>query len=98
MSINRTKNESEEQEVLYNAQVKRVHEFDSGDIGFDVVVNGVTIYGCIYKSGTNENGEEYTFVAFPSRKGKDGKYYNFVYFKINDDLLADIEKQIERLL
>lgn len=99
MSVNRKKKENSDQEMSYSVQVKRAHEFDdSNDIGIDMVVNGVTIYGCIYKSGTNKDGEEYTFVSFPSRKGKDGKYYNFAYFKIDDDLLKDIENQIEKLL
>lgn len=100
MSVNKkSKKENVEQEMNYSVQVKRAHEFDnSDDIGFDMVANGVTIYNCIYKQGVSKDGEEYTFVSFPSRKGKDDKYYNFAYFKISDELLKDIESQIEKLL
>lgn len=87
----------EEQNKNYDVKVLRVKQFESGDIAFDMDVNGVAIYGCIYKSGTNDKGE-YAFVSFPSRKGKDDKYYNHAYFKISEELLEDIEKQIEALL
>lgn len=97
MAVNRkTSNKSENQE--YNVQVKRAHEFDSGDIGFDMVVNGVSIYNCTYKSGTSKDGKDYSFVSFPSRKASDGNYYNFAYFKVSDEVLQDIETQIEKLL
>jgi len=41
---------------------------------FDLVIDGVTIYGCQYKSGTGAKGD-YEFIATPQRKGtdKDGK-------------------------
>lgn len=85
-------------EVKYEINVTRAKEMEkSGDIAFDMVVNGVTLYSCMYKTG-EKDGKEYAFVAFPSRKGKDGKYYNYSYFKIDNATLSDIEKQIENLL
>ena len=89
---------AKENEINYDVKVTRVKEFDSGDIGCDLVVNGVSIYGCIYKSGTRSDGSEYSFISFPSRKGSDGKYYNHAFFKISDELLKNIEDQIESLL
>ena len=48
---------------------------------FDVVIDGVTIYGCQFKSGTSAKGD-YAFIATPQRKGtdKDGadKWYSIV--------------------
>lgn len=81
----------------YKVEVKRAKQFESGDIAFDMLVNGISIYNCTYKSG-EKDGREYAFVSFPSRKGKDDKYYSHVYFKIDDDLLHEIESQIEKLL
>ena len=99
MAVNRKKSSTNENpEVSYSVQVKRAHEFDSGDIGFDMVVNGVSIYNCTYKSGTGKDGNDYAFVSFPSRKASDGNYYNFAYFKVSDEVLQDIETQIEKLL
>lgn len=48
---------------------------------FDLVIGGVTIYGCQYKSGTSAKGD-YEFIATPQRKGKDkdgnDKWYSIV--------------------
>lgn len=99
MSVNRKKSStSENQEMNYSVQVKRAHEFDSGDIGLDMVVNGVSIYNCVYKTGTSKGDTDYSFISFPSRKASDGNYYNFAYFKVSDEVLQDIESQIEKLL
>lgn len=80
--------------VKLSVNVKRAKEFPSGDVGFDVEINGVTIYGCIYKQ--TEKG---SFVSFPAKKSeKDGKYYNHVYVKIDENTLKDIEEQLSSLL
>ena len=65
-------------------------------IMFDMVVNGVTIYGCSYKTlHRKDNDEEFAKIGFPSRKGKDDKYYNHVYVKLSDEDVETIEKGIE---
>lgn len=73
-------------------QVIRAHQFDDGHITFDMVVNGVTIYGC--KIAEGKNGQ---FVSFPSRKGKDDKYYSHVYIALSEDDQKTIFEQIEKL-
>lgn len=69
---------------------------------FNVEVNGVTIYGMEYITYTAKGGDERSFCAFPQYQSSDGKYYNHVYFPINDPLnttiFAEVEKQIEALL
>lgn len=82
-----------ENETKYDIKVKRATECKSGDVAFDMIVNGVTIYGCFLTEGRNGN-----FVAFPSRKGNDGKYYNIAYFPVSEETLEVIESQIEKLL
>lgn len=86
-----------EAEEKFEIEVTRAHEFQSSsDISFDMKVNGVQIYNCVYK---NEGGKvKKPFVSFPSRKGSDDKYYSYVWFKISDDMLAEIEKGIEAVL
>ena len=81
----------------YDVKVTRAKEFDNGSVAFDMVVNGVTIYGCWYREG-EKDGEEYQIVNFPSQKGKDGKYYNIAWFKIDDELKADIIAQLQKLV
>lgn len=78
----------------FNIKVTRVHDFGKGVISFDMIVNGVNIYGCRdieKKDGTS-------FVSFPQYKGSDNKYWNYAFFKIDENMLADIEKQISDML
>ena len=78
--------------VQINAKVTRANQVEN-TVYFDVVINGVTIYGCKVIEG--KNGD---FVSFPSHKGKDGKYYNHAYVKLSDDDTAGIVKQVEEML
>ena len=72
--------------------VTRAHQFEDGGIAFDMIINGVTIY-----NNKLVEGEKGTFVSFPSRKGKDGKYYSYVFIKLSADEVAGIVAQIEKL-
>ena len=79
-------------------KVTRAREFENGGLVFDMVVNGVTIYGCQWVEG-EKNGRDYAFVSFPSRQSKkDKKWYSIAYVKLSDDDTAEIEKQIDALL
>ena len=88
--------------VDHEIEVLRAVEFPEKNgqhnIGFDVKINGVTIYGCILIQGEKEDGEEYSFPTFPQRKGKDDKYYNIAYVNLSDADKEAIEKGIEALL
>lgn len=96
MAIKKTQKAAEEQ--TFNVEVIRVHEFKSGDISFDCFVNGIILYGLTYINADPKRNIKKPFISFPSRKGSDGKYYNYGWFKITDELFSDIEKQIEELL
>jgi len=95
MAIKKTQ-KAEEQ--TFNVEVTRAHEFKSGDISFDCTVNGVTLYGLTYINADSKRNIKEPFISFPSRKGSDGKYYNYCWFKITDELFSAIEKQIEAVL
>lgn len=73
-------------------KVVRAHQFDDGSIAIDLEVNGVSIYNATLREG--KNGQ---FVSFPSRKGKDGKYYSHVYVKFTEDDIQTIIEQVEEL-
>ena len=66
-------------------------------MAFDMVVNGVNIYGCWYREGES-NGKEYELISFPSQKAENGKYYNFAWFKIEDDVKANIIEQLQKMV
>ena len=78
--------------VTIDAKVTRANQVND-TVFFDVVINGVTIYGCKVIEG--KNGD---FISFPSHKGKDGKYYNHVWIKLSDEDTAAIVKQVEEML
>ena len=72
-------------------KVTRAKQFDNACM-FDMVVNDVTIYGC-----SLIEGKKGCFVSFPSRKGKDGKYYSYAYVKLEDQDVQTIIDQISEL-
>lgn len=78
---------------VYEIEVTRAKVIKES-IAFDMIVNGITIYGCWLREGK----EDKNFISFPSYKGSNGSYYNHVWFKISDDMQAEIEKQIEKKL
>ena len=82
-----------------NIKVDRAKEFEKS-ISFDCTLFGcVKIYGCTYRTYTDKtSGEEKGIISFPSKKGKDGKYYNHAYFFVSDEVLAQCEKEIEALI
>lgn len=61
-------------------EILRAVNYDWGT-SFNMVLNGVTIYNCTVA----ETKEGKFFISFPSRKGSDGKYYSYVYFRFSDE-------------
>ena len=86
-------------------EVLRAKDFTKDDakenecsIVFDMKVNGVTIYGCWYRTGSDKKGEDHEMVSFPSQKGKNGKYYNHAYVQLQQSDIDFISSEIEKLL
>ena len=98
MAINKKNTENKKEDAAkLNIEVTRAKDLkDKNVIMFDMVVNGVTIYGCSYKE-INFKDKEGSFVkiGFPSRKGADDKYYNHCYVKLSDEDITNIERGIE---
>lgn len=89
-----------ETKTNYDCKVTRAKEVNEGTVVFDMVVNGVTIYGCWYREGTSKkDGKEYQMISFPSQKSdKDDKYYNHCWFKIEDSVKDDIIAQLQKMV
>lgn len=108
MAINNVKNEKQEnkKEVRTDYEVKVLkvtpRQNREGCYRFNAEINGITIYGMEYITYTAKGGDQRTFIAFPQYQSSDGKYYNHVYFPVNDPLntkaYSEIERQIEELL
>lgn len=90
--------EKRDEKAIYNVEVTRAHAFNDETVAFDMVVNGVTIYGCVYREYKNKNGKPGTIISFPSHKGNDGKYYSHAFFPISTELKNHIEKQLEAMI
>jgi len=92
--------ETEKQVFDFDIEVTRAIEIEDKDvIMFDMIANHVIIKGCSYKVLTNgTTGEEFAKVGFPSKKGKDDKWYNEVYFGISPETLQKIEEGIKAKL
>ena len=88
----KTKKNTEKKEVKKEIKVTRGHVFDDGSVAFDMEVNGVSIYNSTLRDG--KNGQ---FVSFPSRKGKDGKYYSHCFIQLSKEDVANIVEQLEAL-
>ena len=92
-----TKNNNQESQT-YDVKVTRAKEINDSTVVFDMVVNGVTIYGCWYREGKDRNGNDYQMVSFPSHEAENGKYYNHCWFKIEDDVKASIIEQLQKMV
>lgn len=89
----RTENkEAKKEAAVTSIEVIRAKEYKD-TVFFDVVINGVSIYGCRFVEG--KNGD---FVSFPSYKGNDGKYYSHAYIRLDDAAVKEIDEQIDKLL
>ena len=90
-----TKDTKKEEIVNHQCVVLRAHEFDDC-ISLTLKINQVTIYNAKYKIIQKKDGSgEFAVIDFPQYKGKDGKYYNYVYVQLTKDDMESIEEQIE---
>lgn len=78
--------------VISDIKVLRAKEYKETTF-FDLEVNGVKIYGCRFMEGKNGN-----FIAFPSKKGSDGKYYNHAYVELDTAMVNLIDEELDKLL
>lgn len=74
-------------------EVSRVKQFDNGNVICDLVINGVSIYGC--RVVESKKGD---FIGFPQYKGKDGNYYSHAYIRLTDEEQAKAIEKIESML
>lgn len=66
--------------------VSHVMTWQEGSVTFALTINGVTIYGMRVVSFIDRrDGQSKRFVAFPKRKGSDGKYYYNAYYELSEN-------------
>jgi DNA-binding cell septation regulator SpoVG len=78
--------------VKHSFTVERVHVFEDGSVTFNMVIDGyVRVYGLRIYDGRDGK----PFISFPSRKGKDDKYWNHVYCPLSPEDVENIARQVE---
>lgn len=81
--------------VVSSFKVSGVRTISNGTPFADVTINGVTVYGCAVKA--NKDGE--AFLAWPSTKGHDGKYYKHAWAPLSqedqDNIITEIYKVMD---
>lgn len=78
--------------VKHSFTVERVHVFEDGSVTFNMVIDGyVRVYGLRIYDGRDGK----PFISFPSRKGKDDKYWNHVYCPLSPEDVESIARQVE---
>lgn len=71
-------------------RITRAHEFDNGNVSFDMIINGVQIYRLSVISAKDSDRQ---FIGFPSYQSN-GKWYNYCYLALSED---DVEKIINEV-
>ena len=75
-------------------EVTRAHEFKDGNVSFDMMLNGIQLYGLQlvwYKKETRY------FIGFPSKKVND-RYFNHYWFRSSDEFMLQILDAVEKKL
>ena len=95
--------EKKEERVDYVVNVLRAKDLTEKskmdtNVAFDMEVNGIKIYDCWLKEGSDKDGKEYSLISLPSKKGKDGNYYSVAWFPISKELTKEIREQIVKML
>ena len=81
--------------VVSSFKVSGVRTISNGTPFANVTINGVTVYGCAVKA--NKDGE--AFLAWPSSKGSDGRYYKHAWAPLSqedqDNIITEIYKVMD---
>lgn len=89
----KTSNNKTEELKIDSYKVTRAKMWDNGGVTFDMILNGIHIYGANVVEG--KNGD---FISLPQRKGSDGKYYSIVYARFSEKDQKDILQEVENKL
>lgn len=76
----KSNNTNTEYGKIESLDVQRVKNTNRGCY-FTLVLNGVSINGCTIR----ETKDEVPFISLPQYKGRDGNWYNVVYFRFSKE-------------
>lgn len=70
--------------------ITRAKEGTKGVVFFDMILNGVHVYGMKVVSG--KNGD---FISWPSQKAENDKYYNYAWAPLSEDQQKGILMKVQ---
>jgi len=76
-----TKKTERETIKVESFKILRAHEFDNGNVSFDMEINGVSLYRLTVVSRKDGKGE---FISYPAYENN-GKWYNYCYLALSDE-------------
>lgn len=71
-------------------KITRAHEFDNGNVSFDMLINGVQLYRLTVVSVKDSDRQ---FIGFPSYQSN-GKWYNYCFLALSEE---DSDKIIDEV-
>lgn len=92
--------EAEVKKITMNEiEVRRAGVVNDTTVGFDLTIRGIGISGFYIRICKDKNGEEFKVISKPSKKGKDGKYYDQVFIPgFTKEIQEAIIEKVESLL
>ena len=101
-----SKKKTTEEKTNYDVKVIAARQTKNESIVMvDLNVNGVKIYSCILKevvftkdTEAHKKGDVCTLLNLPQEKGRDGKWYERVWFPISNAMIDSVRKQVEAIL
>ena len=81
----RTSKKTTEQRETYSLKdvkwsIRRAHQFDNGNISFDLQLGAITLYRLIVVKAK----DDHEFISFPQYQ-TNGKWYNYYYIPFTDE-------------
>lgn len=78
---NKSADKAREYMKVDSFKVTRAHEFENGNVSFDMLINGVQINRL---SVISAKEPDHQFIGFPSYQSN-GKWYNYVYLPLSQE-------------
>ena len=81
-----------------NWEVRSAQKWEDGSVSFSIDFllaedRPLTVYNCRIVDSKDGN-----FISFPSRKGKDGKYYSHAYIRLTEEEQEEIIVEVIKTL
>lgn len=91
------KKENKKDSTTYDIEVVSARIVSETAVSFNMTINGITIYDCWLNERTNSKGETFDTISLPSYKGKDGKYYSYVFVPLKD-ISEEIIRKVKSII